>query len=87
MCRYNLQPYGLDSRLGGSRKRHVIFNLARNWNRIHLGEEPFRLSVIDAWMLTDNRPETTSDGLHWVVENKNTWDQRPKIGEAEGSYF
>jgi len=53
---------------------------------MHLGKEPFRLSVIDAWMLTDNRPETTGDGFHWVAEFRtDLLNQRPRIGEAEGS--
>jgi hypothetical protein len=73
-------------RQGGARKRHKIFEIARRWNREHRerGYEPFRVSVVDAWMMTDNRPETTSDGRHWVPEGGNPWPQRPRIGEAEG---
>lgn len=42
---------------------------------------------MDAWMLTDNRPETTSEGRHWVAEDWG-WiaTRRPYVGEAEGDW-
>ena len=43
-----------------------------------------RLSVIDAWLLTDSRPETNYDGRHYSGENEDTTPDRPLIGEADG---
>jgi hypothetical protein len=77
-------PYdSLDFRMGGSKKRHAIYDLARVWNKAHLDHPPFRVSAVDAWQLTDNRMETTYDGRHWIAEGKK-WAPRKGIGEAEG---
>ena len=41
--------------------------------------------MVDAWLLTDNRPETTNEGRHWIDEGKGNFvTKRPLIGEAEG---
>jgi hypothetical protein len=42
--------------------------------------------VVDAWQLTDDRPETTADGRHWVLteENKDVAQFRTRIGAAPG---
>ena len=72
-----------DFRLGGARKRHSIYELAVKWNAVHTVPK-FRVSVVDAWSLTDNFPESTSDGRHWVSEGRKYWDQRSLQGEAEG---
>lgn len=42
--------------------------------------------MVDAWQLTDDRPETTADGRHWVLteENKDVAQFRTGIGEAPG---
>jgi hypothetical protein len=45
---------------------------------------PFRVSVVDAWLLTDHRPETTSEGRHWIAENKKLTLLRNGIGEPDG---
>lgn len=71
----------LDFRLGGARKRHVLYEFAKKWNRMHTN---FRVSVVDAWSLTDNFPESTSDGRHWVSEGGKYRDHRSRQGEAEG---
>jgi hypothetical protein len=61
--------------------------MAKEWNRVHQAQPPFRLSVVDAWQLTDHRPETTTDGRHWISESLTQfWDKRSRIGEAEGTY-
>ena len=73
-------------RLGGSLKRHVIFDIARQWNRVNQEDPPFRVSVADAWLLTDNRPETTSEGRHWVGEGE-TFAKIRGIGEPAGAPF
>ena len=69
--------------------RDRIFDLARKWNRITLDNpDMFRLSVVDAWKVTDDRPETVYDGRHWIVEEHydryRVSEFRPLIGEAEG---
>jgi hypothetical protein len=73
----------LDFRYGGSQKRHAIFEAAKRWNREHSGDIPFLVSAIDAWFLTDSRPETSADGRHWSEERTPAWDDRPSIGEAD----
>jgi hypothetical protein len=75
----------LDFRYGGAKKRFAVFDVARRWNRLHHTDEAtsFRLSAVDAWFLTDNRPETTSDGRHYTLERAGN-DKRPLIGEADG---
>lgn len=45
---------------------------------------PFKLSVVDAFAMTDARPESTSDGTHWVEENEKSYLIRPTVGECEG---
>lgn len=59
--------------------------VARLWNREY--RNAFRLSVVDEWRLTDNRPETTFEGRHWVSEwfSTGNYAYRPLIGEAEGN--
>ena len=59
--------------------------MASKWNNLHSKELPFRLSVVDAWMMTDNRPESTSDGVHWIEENEKSSLVRPTVGEADGT--
>ena len=44
-----------------------------------------RVSVVDAWEITDPRPETTSDGRHYSSDNPNIGQQRPYVGEADGT--
>ena len=67
-------------------KRHAIYEVARKWNQI--GNSTFRVSAVDAWQLTDNRMETTSDGRHWIDEMNGYYSYRRKgIGEAEGIEF
>jgi hypothetical protein len=57
--------------------------VAKRWNAQFT--EGFRVSVVDAWLLTDNRPETTNEGRHWIDEGKGNFvTKRPLIGEAEG---
>ena len=72
----------LDFRLGGSMKRHAIHDVAKKWNQE--GNSTFRVSAVDAWQLTDNRMETTSDGRHWIDESGYHSQRRKGIGEAEG---
>ena len=81
----NQQPPedSIDFRLGGSLKRRVCYDVAQAWHQAN-PDCPFRVSVIDAWKLTDNYAESTSDGRHWVVELKNALDKRTKQGQAEG---
>jgi hypothetical protein len=73
----------LDFRLGGSKKRQAIYQTARVWNNLHRENPPFRVSVVDAWKLTDNRPETTYEGRHWIAEGKKICP-RKSVGETEG---
>jgi hypothetical protein len=41
--------------------------------------------VVDAWSLTDNRPEATVDGVHWIPEyHKDERHSRPLSREAAG---
>jgi len=78
----------LDFRLGGSQKRHAIHEVAREWNTAQLasGNATFRVSAVDAWQLTDQRMETTSDGRHWIDEMNGYYSYRRRgIGEAEGT--
>ena len=75
----------LDFRIGGARKRHAIYEVAKMWNAKHSAPK-FRVSVVDAWSLTDNFPESTSDGRHWVSEGRKFWDQRSLQGQAEGAF-
>jgi len=67
-------------------KRLGIIELAKRWNKEHDG---FRVSVVDAWLLTDSRPETTSDGRHYTAAEDQPWygPQRPLMGEADGIFF
>lgn len=76
----------LDFRIGGAKKRHAIYEVARRWNRQFSQSPPFKVSAIDVWQLTDNRPETTNDGRHWIDEGRGDFVRiRPGIGEAEGN--
>jgi len=64
-------------------KRHAIYDVGKQWNKS--GNSTFRVSAVDAWQLTDNRMETTSDGRHWIDEMNGYYSYRRKgIGEAEG---
>lgn len=75
-------------RIGGAIKRHGIYNVAREWNLLHQSNPPFRVSVVDGWRLTDNRPETTVEGLHWITEAQgDKRPLRPMVGEAIGISF
>jgi hypothetical protein len=74
----------VDSRFGNAYKRHAIYDVARTWNQEHIGKSPFRVSVVDGWQLTDNRPETSSDGGHWIAEGSNHLTFRKGIGECDG---
>jgi hypothetical protein len=75
----------LDFRIGGSVKRHAIFEIARKWNARHKNDPPFKVSVVDAWQLTDNRLETTAEGRHWIAEDGGEFaTMRKGIGESEG---
>jgi hypothetical protein len=77
------EPTSRDLRFAGSRSRSWVFKLARQWNQ---GGSPFRLSIIDGWILTDNRPETSSEGRHWISEDSGELDHyRHGIGEPDGS--
>ena len=40
--------------------------------------------MIDAWFLTDPRPETTFDGRHYSGESEDVIEDRPLMGEADG---
>ena len=64
--------------------RHAVYRVARTWNKIYKDNPPFRVSVVDAWLLTDNRPETTMEGRHWIAEDKKYKAFRKGIGEADG---
>lgn len=79
----------IDTRIGGAIKSHVIFELAREWNKLHKDNAPFRLSVVDAFQLTGDRMETTVDGSHWVDEGQfeNRLDRRIGAGEPDGTYI
>jgi hypothetical protein len=78
----------LDFRYGGAKQRSAVFEIGRKWIQQNT-ESQFRLSVIDAWLLTDSRPETTSDGRHYSGENDDTQllQDRPLMGEADGTEF
>jgi hypothetical protein len=71
----------LDFRIGGAVKRHAVFDVAKSWNAVH---DSFRLSVVDAWFLTDSRPETSFDGRHWSEDENPARNERPLMGEADG---
>ena len=44
--------------------------------------------MVDAWKLTDNRPETSFEGRHWVIDQiDDRASRRPLIGEAEGMRY
>ena len=76
----------LDLRWATSLSRSYVFKTARAWNKAHKANPPFRLSVIDGWQLTDNRPETSSEGRHWISEDVGELDTfRKGIGEPDGS--
>lgn len=77
-------PDTLDYRHGASKKRHVAYQVAKEWNKQH--PETFKVSIVDAFAYTDNRPETTSDGRHWIAEDIWTSKRRPLVGEAEGTH-
>lgn len=70
----------LDFRFGASRKRWAIYDLAKTWNE----GTGVRVSVVDAWEITDPRPETTSDGRHYSSDNPKIGEQRRYVGEADG---
>jgi len=55
---------------------------------MHQNSSPFRVSVVDSWALTDNRPETVFEGRHWLneYEHRDKERQRPLLGEASGSF-
>jgi len=84
-------PFPEDSlyfRKGGEIKRHGIYDVAREWNLRHQKNPPFRVSVVDTWYLTDNRPETSVEGLHWITELHGDVSRfRPMVGEAMGMSF
>lgn len=70
------------ARMGGWMKEEV-----EAW-----GKRGRRVGWVDAFALTDSRPETTLDGFHWVSEEGRAvkkgwvgWDReaRPLVGEAE----
>jgi hypothetical protein len=46
-------------------------------------EGRFKVSCVDAFWLTDARPESTSDGRHYSAEGEGWRSQRPLIGEAD----
>ena len=71
----------LDFRFGASRKRWAIYDLAKTWNE----GTGVRVSVVDAWEITDPRPETTSDGRHYSSDNAKIGEQRRYVGEADGN--
>ena len=74
----------LNYRLGSYLKRQAIYEVARRWNL----KKSFRVSVVDAWKLTDNRPETSFEGRHWVIDQiDDRASRRPLIGEAEGMRY
>jgi len=66
-----------------------VWDVAKKWNQIHENDLPFRTSVVDVWQLTDNRPETSSEGRHWVYERTGdaSLSARPLMGEAERTYI
>jgi hypothetical protein len=74
----------VDFRIGGCEKRKAMFFVAHHWNQMHKDNPPFKLSVIDAWEYTDNRPEATSEGRHWVSEDEGAQSIRPHVGETDG---
>lgn len=74
----------LDFRYGGAKQRRAVFEIARSWIQQN-PESSFRLSVIDAWLLTDSRPETTSDGRHYSADIEDVVEDRPLMGEADGT--
>ena len=75
-------PDSLDFRIGGDKKRSMVYDIVKKWNRLH--PEGFRVSVVDVWMLTDNFPESTFDGRHWAEEDSETLGRRPHVGQADG---
>jgi hypothetical protein len=83
----NKPSESLDFRFGGNIKRHAVIDVAEKWNEEH--EEGFRVSVVDAWWLTDSRPETTSDGRHYSSPEEKPWyaAERPLMGEADGMFL
>jgi hypothetical protein len=72
-------------RYGAEKARHTITNVAKDWSRERAENPPFRVSVVDAWLLTDNRPETTTEGRHWVVEGPSTIKWRAGFGTTVGT--
>ena len=64
--------------------RHTITKVAKDWNKMHGTDAPFKVSVVDVWLLTDNRPETTTEGRHWVLEGPYPITWRKGIGTAVG---
>jgi hypothetical protein len=77
----------IDFRIGGSAKRKAMYFVAHHWNQMHRQNPPFRLSVVDAWDMTDNRPEATSEGRHWVSEDEGAEKIRPFVGETDGTFL
>ena len=71
-------------RYGESKVRFAIYSVAKNWNAMYRESPPFRVSVVDAWLLTDHRPETTSEGRHWIAEDDKFRILRNGIGESDG---
>lgn len=89
---YNYEPDGefqgtkdsITFRYGAGNMRFAVYRVAQTWNQMYKNNPPFRVSVVDAWLLTDNRPETTSEGRHWIAEDKKFKELRQGIGEADG---
>jgi hypothetical protein len=69
-----------------SQKRHAVYEVARQFHLENVDNPPFKVSVVDAWQLTDNRPETTSEGRHWIAEDSAYREFRNGIGEGDGSF-
>jgi hypothetical protein len=70
--------------MAGFIQRHALQEVALLWNHFY-ENSPFRVSAIDAWQLTDNRPETTAHERYQVTEDPE--ELGLYINEAEGKFI
>lgn len=77
------------SRKNSARLRDLALEETRSWARRRRGAEGGKVGFVDAFAITDNRPETSVDGVHWVAytDEERGWtrNSRPAVGEAEGA--
>ncbi|KAL7271366.1 hypothetical protein RUND412_005889 [Rhizina undulata] len=83
---------GSHTRANSHRERAIALESAKEWaKRVKDAGKGTRVSFVDAFTISDSRPESTVDGLHWMFHAPKLdklWSHwnitvRPAAGEAE----